>query len=113
MFSGRSLSGIACCGPARANPQTRASGGRVAEHRLDFHVLVETEFAPLATIAAALHAAERRLEVKAAIDRDPAGAHALGDGVALRSEEHTSELQSLMRLSYAVFCLKKKKTNLY
>src|SRR3546814_10268978 len=31
----------------------------------------------------------------------------LGD--ILRSEEHTSELQSLMRISYAVFCLKKKK----
>src|SRR3546814_9252825 len=30
-------------------------------------------------------------------------------GVAGRSEEHTSELQSLMRISYAVFCLKKKK----
>src|SRR3546814_10952016 len=30
----------------------------------------------------------------------------------LRSEEHTSELQSLMRISYAVFCLKKKKTKL-
>src|SRR3546814_6063088 len=30
---------------------------------------------------------------------------------AERSEEHTSELQSLMRISYAVFCLKKKKTN--
>src|SRR3546814_8962590 len=30
---------------------------------------------------------------------------------AARSEEHTSELQSLMRISYAVFCLKKKKTN--
>src|SRR3546814_1988763 len=29
--------------------------------------------------------------------------------VVLRSEEHTSELQSLMRISYAVFCLKKKK----
>src|SRR3546814_3841110 len=29
-----------------------------------------------------------------------------------RSEEHTSELQSLMRISYAVFCLKKKITNL-
>src|SRR3546814_7038062 len=29
-----------------------------------------------------------------------------------RSEEHTSELQSLMRNSYAVFCLKKKKTNI-
>src|SRR3546814_8169783 len=38
---------------------------------------------------------------------DPAGAvHLL-----LRSEEHTSELQSLMRISYAVFCLKKKKQN--
>src|SRR3546814_6581800 len=31
------------------------------------------------------------------------------DLVILRSEEHTSELQSLMRISYAVFCLKKKK----
>src|SRR3546814_10571374 len=30
-----------------------------------------------------------------------------------RSEEHTSELQSLMRISYAVFCLKKKKTKYY
>src|SRR3546814_4750413 len=30
---------------------------------------------------------------------------------ARRSEEHTSELQSLMRISYAVFCLKKKKQN--
>src|SRR3546814_1340740 len=30
------------------------------------------------------------------------------DGTKLRSEEHTSELQSLMRISYAVFCLKKK-----
>src|SRR3546814_10861306 len=39
------------------------------------------------------------------------------DGIAydqldLRSEEHTSELQSLMRISYAVFCLKKKKNNI-
>src|SRR3546814_6849779 len=32
-----------------------------------------------------------------------------GGGRRLRSEEHTSELQSLMRISYAVFCLKKKK----
>src|SRR3546814_6493718 len=35
-------------------------------------------------------------------------AHAL-DALEVRSEEHTSELQSLMRISYAVFCLKKKK----
>src|SRR3546814_7928487 len=34
------------------------------------------------------------------------------EGQGLRSEEHTSELQSLMRISYAVFCLKKKKTQM-
>src|SRR3546814_4290844 len=34
----------------------------------------------------------------------------IGSGRVERSEEHTSELQSLMRISYAVFCLKKKKT---
>src|SRR3546814_9007551 len=33
-----------------------------------------------------------------------------GSGKSSRSEEHTSELQSLMRISYAVFCLKQKKT---
>src|SRR3546814_1415640 len=33
------------------------------------------------------------------------------DSQRARSEEHTSELQSLMRISYAVFCLKKKKKN--
>src|SRR3546814_1550652 len=33
----------------------------------------------------------------------------LGNALLVRSEEHTSELQSLMRISYAVFCLKKKK----
>src|SRR3546814_3390639 len=51
-------------------------------------------------------ARHRRLHLRAA-----AGAHPAGAGVAVaagRSEEHTSELQSLMRTSYAVFCLKKK-----
>src|SRR3546814_9099466 len=33
------------------------------------------------------------------------------DAIVQRSEEHTSELQSLMRISYAVFCLKKKNNN--
>src|SRR3546814_8254654 len=33
----------------------------------------------------------------------------IGWGIGTRSEEHTSELQSLMRISYAVFCLNKKK----
>src|SRR3546814_8518151 len=39
---------------------------------------------------------------------DARGGHAIA-GAAERSEEHTSELQSLIRISYAVFCLKKKK----
>src|SRR3546814_8547172 len=42
------------------------------------------------------------------IDSDPARAHVL----AQRSEEHTSELQSIMRISYAVFCLITKTTEL-
>src|SRR3546814_8935193 len=54
-------------------------------------------------------------EGRAVADRDDAktGSES-GDAVAvahphlMRSEEHTSELQSLMRISYAVFCLKKK-----
>src|SRR3546814_10897463 len=36
------------------------------------------------------------------------GLRSIGFCAKLRSEEHTSELQSLMRISYAVFCLKKK-----
>src|SRR3546814_10217033 len=43
-----------------------------------------------------------------AVDQLVAGLHG-----ARRSEEHTSELQSLMRISYAVFCLKKKKKTKY
>src|SRR3546814_6173913 len=40
------------------------------------------------------------------------GVAAIRPGAKIRSEEHTSELQSLMRISYAVFCLKKKKTHI-
>src|SRR3546814_6391120 len=43
-------------------------------------------------------------------DDEVAQARAIADYIAGRSEEHTSELQSLMRISYAVFCLKKKNT---
>src|SRR3546814_5274951 len=50
----------------------------------------------------------RRRRLGMAVGRD----HAAGRRLA-RSEEHTSELQSLMRISYAVFCLKKKKMNLF
>src|SRR3546814_7184181 len=41
----------------------------------------------------------------------PRRPESLAHGAIQRSEEHTSELQSLMRISYAVFCLKKKKNH--
>src|SRR3546814_7932507 len=50
---------------------------------------------------------------------DASGAGRIGPGIrdslsqTLRSEEHTSELQSLMRISYAVFCLKKKNITIH
>src|SRR3546814_8654924 len=45
-------------------------------------------------------------QIAAMLRREVEIIHRAGD----RSEEHTSELQSLMRISYAVFCLKKKKS---
>src|SRR3546814_1011872 len=57
-------------------------------------------------VAAPAQALHRHLVAKA---RDDDLAAARLGGLVHRSEEHTSELQSLMRISYAVFCLKKKK----
>src|SRR3546814_4695421 len=57
---------------------------------------------------------EKKLEPKPDWQPRYPGSGRLQGKVALitgRSEEHTSELQSLMRISYAVFCLKKKKNN--
>src|SRR3546814_7280356 len=54
---------------------------------------------------------EQQLHAAHVIGRvDAAIADRIADTHDARSEEHTSELQSLMRISYAVFCLKKKKT---
>src|SRR3546814_4897985 len=54
---------------------------------------------------------EMRHAMIAAIDGNfPAGTAKHRDHASMRSEEHTSELQSLMRISYAVFCLKHQKT---
>src|SRR3546814_1454851 len=76
-------------------------------------VIIETYLAPLligkdaTNLRELQHLMERAVtgnySAKAAIDV------ALHD-LKARSEEHTSELQSLMRISYAVFCLKKKRT---
>src|SRR3546814_1135270 len=49
-----------------------------------------------------------RLEASDLVERMPSEDDRRSVRLRLRSEEHTSELQSLMRISYAVFCLKKK-----
>src|SRR3546814_6244613 len=56
-------------------------------------------------------AKQRAVQVEIVKGRRQQGVSAVAarDGWRRRSEEHTSELQSLMRISYAVFCLKKKK----
>src|SRR3546814_2444501 len=58
--------------------------------------------------------AGKLLRYDAELLHDAAGdaADAELQAVEIRSEEHTSELQSLMRISYAVFCLKKKPTHI-
>src|SRR3546814_1998301 len=65
--------------------------------------------ARIAEVVLAAHREEflRRLG-RVGVDRGVAAAVDLGREGVERSEEHTSELQSLMRTSYAVFCLKKK-----
>src|SRR3546814_3169848 len=62
-------------------------------------------FAARLDVGAAKHVVEDHHHAKREI---PAEARGRGREHERRSEEHTSELQSLMRISYAVFCLKKK-----
>src|SRR3546814_7136832 len=99
------------------------NAARVLLPRADVHAdaaAAETAAADAAATGAHAHSAA------AVAVRGPAEQHAIGTEpgrflaqlgdhrihlvlLAVRSEEHTSELQSLMRISYAVFCLKKKK----
>src|SRR3546814_3418023 len=56
----------------------------------------------------------RQPSQKSIVESPHVGSRLSGQGQpAARSEEHTSELPSLMRIPYAVFCLKKKTTNTY
>src|SRR3546814_7292829 len=88
---------------------------REAVHRPQAQHLVDGELAvvPMAAGGAGLaldvgggqHVLSQDEAAQARREGLEAAEHAVGE----RSEEHTSELQSLMRISYAVFCLKKKK----
>src|SRR3546814_9929733 len=76
--------------------------GRNPRHARDCHGLLHPSGSTMETWVFS-----RRLQWSAKDDRTRSGRRLAG--AAQRSEEHTSELQSLMRISYAVFCLKKKK----
>src|SRR3546814_2818336 len=76
-------------------PSGEAGGGRAGELR---HPVGDP--AAIRVCRPAIRNLPARMEL--------AGLRETARGVARRSEEHTSELQSLMRISYAVFCLKKK-----
>src|SRR3546814_4510600 len=134
--SGRSLAGTAVCTLFfEPSTRTRLSFQRAAQ-RLGADVLNfdastssttkgETALDTLKNIEAmgvrgfvVRHCADGAVaELAAAAGQDTAllnagdGRHAHPTQGLLRSEEHTSELQSLMRISYAVFCLKKKNTH--
>src|SRR3546814_1979002 len=74
--------------------------------------VVFADVADVAAVAEAGAQCEGRAEAIVGADAQPRGLELETAGAAprvvIRSEEHTSELQSLMRISYAVFCLKKK-----
>src|SRR3546814_7154903 len=78
---------------------TGSTASIMANSGLVKKVYVPREIFPLSTIGSALFTFAVQLAVLI-----------LACFILGRSEEHTSELQSLMRISYAVFCLKKKKT---
>src|SRR3546814_9760617 len=71
-----------------------------------FHHIPYRSPSPASGAGGYLECRDKRLDIA---DRDDAADLCVRCN-ALRSEEHTSELQSLMRISYAVFCLKKKNT---
>src|SRR3546814_3592298 len=73
---------------------------------LPFHLMIT--YTGLVTLMALYMPWGQQAAIQTAAERQQLSAE-----LSARSEEHTSELQSLMRISYAVFCLKKKKKYMY
>src|SRR3546814_6816646 len=99
-----------------------ATGGRVLHHLKAFapdrkNTIVFSGFQAAGTRGRAMLEGAREIKIHGqwisvaaeVTDLPMLSAHADANELMRRSEEHTSELQSLMRISYAVFCLKKKK----
>src|SRR3546814_9142494 len=94
------------------NPRSSLAGvAGMSTRNFARHFVQATRITPHDFVDRARIDAARRL-LEAGDQPFKAVAYACGFGTAARSEEHTSELQSLMRISYAVFCLNKTKTQL-
>src|SRR3546814_2704448 len=98
-----------------AEPAFHLRGGHRASHEVALDG-IDAAARHQAPLAFGLHAFRDRRQAKLLGEADAGGQHCArgrvlrrsGNELAVdRSEEHTSELQSLMRISYAVFCLKK------
>src|SRR3546814_9669414 len=97
------VTGVQTCALPILSIEAGARAGMIAPDHVTFEYLRGRQFAPAEGDFEAACALWRALhsDQGAKFDR-------IADIDAARSEEHTSELQSLMRISYAVFCLKKK-----
>src|SRR3546814_8183362 len=96
------MKSLSCCTNCPMYSRKRLKGGFVATTS--------------ACSSNATHSRERKSPSPSRCTRElPGKAHRASTSNELsgRSEEHTSELQSLMRISYAVFCLKKKKQSVF
>src|SRR3546814_6328742 len=85
--------------PEPGSVETARATGRVEAHN--------TAIARIPSLGTVALGDDVEIGAGSTIDRGTIAATTVGRGTK-RSEEHTSELQSLMRISYAVFCLKKK-----
>src|SRR3546814_4975521 len=90
--------------------QVRA-GGVAGETEFGDHLATAHALARHDADASGLEMLVERMAAVAEVERDVVAGGIAQRILRVRSEEHTSELQSLMRISYAVFCLQQKKTS--
>src|SRR3546814_1016943 len=105
LFRSASARRARCVGRSATRVSRRHSTPSLPNNSRSSAQVARSKSSTPATVDAALHACAP------AMSSSSAASSARRNGLDRRSEEHTSELQSLMRISYAVFCLNKKTNN--
>src|SRR3546814_1359248 len=97
--------------PYGTNVAFAQAGKSLAQRQIDMQQFREAYLQANGTLVGADTEWSKYRDANPILNKDgtPRKAQHWSDWYSSRSEEHTSELQSLMRISYAVFCLKKKK----